>query len=853
MFGYRNAVYDYKNKVVDLYTWAKDGTRIMTSIECRPYFYYEDNYGNETSIFDSSVSKRSFETVFDKNKFIKERGLRRLFDNFNPVQQVLIDTFWNYNDSEDFTKFPLKIHFVDIEAVGQNGFSSPDDPNDEINVITIYDSLKKKFYVWGTEPYTPEQSDVKYFYCGAEHVLLDKFVDFLKKDSPDILSGWNSGGYDIPYIVNRVERVLGKDRADELSPYRRRYTKQVMGKFGKMNTIHHLEGISSVDYMDIYKKFCPKNRESYKLDYIGQVELDETKVDYGDMSLYEFMTSDWKTFVDYNIQDVRLLVKLEERLQYIELLRMLAYIGCSTFESALGTVAVVTGAAGVEAKKRNQKLFTNVVDDQEVRNFEGGFVADPIAGHHSGIVTFDANSLYPNTMITLNTSPETKVGKILEIEKDKITIRNVDGIIVDMKPREFNDFIRKERISISRSKVLFSQKKRGILPDLMDQFYKKRVQIRSTLKQLKIDVKSADKESKKKIKIRINQLDVKQQAIKTYLNATYGACANKYCPIGDMDIAESITLTGQAVIKQAREIYKNYIRENTDIKDEATLESGLIFGDTDSLGVLITPLVKEFSKNGKITEESYEAAEKLQNYINQGINKWAVKTLNTNDCRFEFKRELMCDSAIFLEKKRYVFHVLDKEGIPCDDWKYTGIELVRTTMPKAIKPYVEKIIQSMVMTKSEKLVNDIFREAYEEFIKMDISEISLLSGIKNMEKYEAKSEGFKTAKGMPCHVKAAYYYNLLLDELGLEKKYEKITSGDKIKYFYTEKPNVYSIDAIAFKGKYPTEFNDLLKPDMYVMFEKDMYKCVERFYNVMNWVPRKPTEQLVITLDELFC
>jgi hypothetical protein len=269
--------------------------------------------------------------------------------------------------------------------------------------------------------------------------------------------------------------------------------------------------------------------------------------------------------------------------------------------------------------------------------------------------------------------------------------------------------------------------------------------------------------------------------------------------------------------------------------------------------VLITPLVKQFSVDGKITKETYEAAEKLQTYINDNINKWAVKTLNTNDCRFEFKRELMCDAAIFLEKKRYVFHVLDKEGIPCDDWKYTGIELVRTTMPKAIKPYVEKIIQSMVMTKSEKLVNDIFREAYEEFVKMDIPEISLLSGIRNMEKYEAKCEGFKTAKGMPCHVKAAYYYNLLLDELGLDKKYEKITSGDKIKYFYTEKPNVYSIDAIAFKNKYPVEFNELLKPDMYVMFEKDMYKCVERFYNIMNWVPRKPTEQLVITLDELFC
>ena len=852
MFGYRNAVYSYKTKSVDVYTWDGDGVPIVTNVECRPYFYYEDNHGKETSIYDTQVSKKSFETVFDKHKFIKERGLTRLFDNFNPVQQVLIDMFWKYNDTDDFTKFPLKIHFVDIEAVGSNGFSSPEDPNDEINVITIYDSIQKIYHVWGVGPYNNKESDVEYRHCKSEKKLLEGFLDFVKENPPDILSGWASDRYDVPYIVNRMERILGKEEADSLSPYNRRHTKTFMGKFGKMDTVHRIEGISCVDYMDIYIKFCPSNRESYKLDFIGQVELDENKLDYGEQSLYEFMTNDWDTFVDYNIQDVRLLVKLEERLQYIELLRMLSYMGCTTFESALGTVSVVTGAAGVEARKRNQRLSTTVVDDTDVRDFEGGYVAEPIVGHHQGIVTFDANSLYPNTMITLNTSPETKVGKIISIEPNNISIRNSDGIVVDMKPAEFSKFIKQEKITISRSKVMFTQKKRGVLSDLVDKFYKKRVLIRTILKDLKIEIKTASEENKKLLKNRINQLDTKQQAIKRILNSSYGATANKYCAIGDADIAESITLTGQAVIKQARELYKNFIRENTNITDEAEIEKGLIFGDTDSLGVLISLVVDQFSENGKVTQQAYEVADKLQNYINDNIKKWAETTLNTNDCRFEFKRELMCDSAIFLEKKRYVFHVLDKEGISCDSWKYTGVEVVRTTMPKAIKPYVKKIIQNMVLTKSEKSTNEIFKEAYDKFVQMDIGEISLLSGIKNLEKYSTKSDGFKTVKGMPCHVKAAYYYNLLLDELGLNKKYEKIVSGDKIKYFYLETPNMYSINAIAYKNKYPVEFNDFFKPDMYVMFEKDMYKCIERFYNVMNWVPRKPTEQLIMTLDELF-
>lgn len=852
MFGYRNAVYDYKNKVVDIYTWDGDGVPIVTSIECHPYFYYEDLYGKDKSIFDTQVTKRSFQNVFDKNKFIKERGLKRLFDNFNPVQQVLIDTFWKYNDTDDFTKFPLKIYFIDIEAVGSNGFSAPEDPNDEINVITIYDSLSKIYHVWGSKPYEPKSSDVIYYNCSSEKKLLEKFIDFIREYIPDILSGWSSDRYDVPYIINRIERILGKEEADSLSPYNRRYTKTYAGKFGNIDIVHRLDGISCVDYMDIYKKFCPTNRESYKLEYIGNVELDESKVDYGEMSLYEFMMTDWETFVDYNIQDVKLLVNLEERLKYIELLRMLSYTGCTTFESALGTVGVVTGAVAVEAHKRNQKLLTNVVDDKDIRSFEGGFVADPLAGHHKGIVSYDANSLYPNTMITLNTSPETKVGKIIDIQKNNISIRNVDGVIVDMSITEFNTFVKKEKIAISRSKVLFSQKKKGILPDIVDQFYKKRVKIRTDLKKLKIKYEKIEKAEKDVLIIRINQLDTKQQAIKIFLNSSYGALANKYCPIGDADVAESITLTGQAVIKESRELYKQYIKENSNITDDKELENGLIFSDTDSLGVLVSPVVDIFSENGKVTQQAYDVAEKLQNYINDNIKIWAIKTLNTTDCRFEFKRELMCDSAIFLEKKRYVFHVLDKEGIPCDDWKYTGVDIVRTTMPKAIKPYATKIIQNIVLTKSETSTNQIFKEAYDSFIKMDISQISLLSGIKNLGKYESKCDGFKTAKGMPCHVKAAYFYNLLLDELKLDKKYEKIVSGDKIKYFYLEQPNMYSIDAIAYKGKYPQEFNELFKPDMYVMFERDMYKCVERFYNVMNWVPRKPTEQLIITLDDLF-
>jgi DNA polymerase elongation subunit (family B) len=853
MQGYRNAVYNYKEKAVELHTWSDEGDRIVTTIPCYPYFYYEDNNGDEVSIFDTNLKKKSFNTIFDKTKFIKERGLVRLFDNYNPVQQTLIDLYWDKNHKDEFSQFPLKIFYIDIEAVGQNGFSHPSDPNEEINVITIYDSLSKKYTVWGTEQYNvSNQKNVKYVFCASESILLRKFIDYIQRDYPDIISGWNCDRYDIPYIINRIIKVLGEEEANLLSPYGRRFTKMLANKFGGMDIVHRIDGISCVDYMDIYKKFCPVNRESYKLDYIGQVELGESKVDYGDQSLYELMTKDWQTFVDYNIQDVKLLVNLEERLQYIQLLRMLSYMGCTTFESALGTVSVVTGAAAIEARKKKQRLCTFVVDEEGIEKFKGGFVAQPVAGHHTSIISFDANSLYPNTMITLNTSPETKIGRIINTESNKISIRNVDGIIVDFTLEEFKKYIVKEKISVSKARVLFSQKKKGILSDLVDQFYKKRVKTRSELRDIKMGLDKLKGEDKKNAKIKINQLDTKQQSIKIFINSVYGACGNEYCPLADRDIAESITLTGQAVIKESREIFKRFVQKETGNSDIKFLEKGLIAGDTDSMYVSIDQLISKFSIDENITKEAYDVAEKLQNYLNLEIKNWAERNLNTKDCRFEFKREYMCDAGIFLEKKRYVLHYLDKENKPETGWKYTGIEVVSTTMPKSIKPYVEKIIQNVVLTKSEYSTNEIFKEAYEIFLKMDISDISIVKGIKNLEKYEANASGFKTAKGTPCHVKAAYFYNLLLNEHGLDKKYEKITSGDKIKYFYLEQPNMYGIDAIAYKTRYPTEFNDLFKPDMYVMFEKDMYKCVERFYKVMNWTPRKPNEQMMISLDDIF-
>jgi len=327
---------------------------------------------------------------------------------------------------------------------------------------------------------------------------------------------------------------------------------------------------------------------------------------------------------------------------------------------------------------------------------------------------------------------------------------------------------------------------------------------------------------------------------------------NKQAPIGDDDIASSITLTGQAVVKQAREISKQYITNQTGIVDPKTLETVAIYQDTDSCYVTLRHLGIKFSEGGKVTQKAHDHAKALEDKLNTEIEKYAKAAFNSKDPRFVFKREAIADVGLFLEKKRYVLHVLDDEGIPCDKWKYTGVDVVRTSMPKAVKPYVKSIIETMLMTKSLTSTNKVLGEAYEVFNNLPVEDISRTSGIKGYEKYASLCNDFKIASRMPNHVKAAYYHNLLIDKLGLERKYTKISSGEKIKYFYVEKPNKYGVDCIGYKTKFPEEFKAIFNPDKEVLFEKIIFSTVEKFYDAVNWTPRKPSQQVQCELFDIF-
>lgn len=854
---YRNCVYNGREKCIHLFTWDAQGNRVRQDLDYNPYLYLEDRNGDELSIYGTKLSKKEFRSGFDRTKWVQQSGVKRLFENLPPAQQFLIDNYWMDCENDDFAKNQLKVMFLDIETYSKE-FPDVETAPHTINLITVYDSISKKYRSFGLKPYESKRKDVVYTHCKGEENLLKEFLKYYRSDYPDVLVGWNNVGFDIPYIINRISNVLGEDYAADLSPIGRYYERiDKTAKFGSPMKYYVVEGVSSIDYMVMYKKFAMEKQESYKLDYIAEVELGQNKISY-EGQLWELADRDWNTFVEYNIQDVELLVNLDAELQYIDLLRFISYLGLCDMEKAIKTVGVINGAVAVRARQRGEKIPT-FVREHSSGKIPGGFVAEPVAGLHENIVSFDANSLYPSVMISLNLSPETKLGRIEKIKDDQINFYHTSGRTYEFTPATLKKYIESENATLTKNKFLFSQKKKGIMPEFLDFLYTKRKEMKAKMieskKRLKEHGNELDNHTKSELETLVKQLDTYQNAYKITLNSTYGYCANKFAPLGDMDIGASVTLTGQAAIKKSNDLLVDFLKTKNIEIPESQLSKVLIYNDTDSCYISLKCVEKigiEAIKDGKITPEFYALCEEVENYINVGMGKWAKKNLNSSDSRFVFKREAICDKGILIGKKYYVLHVLDSEGIPVNEFKYKGVDVVKTTMSKELKPDIKNIIETLMMEMKLDKTNKLFNEVYDKFLLFDVRNISKIQGVNKYEEYSAKAVGLQMPPKCPIHVRAAYYHDFMVDKLQLGSKYEKFKSGDKVRFVYLKTPNQYGMNVIAYKAKFPPEFLEIFQVDYEKQFNKIIFAAISRFYEAVGWTLRKPSENLKCEILDLF-
>lgn len=855
--AYRNISYDNNNCCVHLWTWDENGERIKVETSYEPSLYVESaSECDALSIFNTSLKKLKFKNNYYRNKFVNETPIKRIFQNLSVEQDFLINTYKGGINTDDLDNKPLKIFYWDIETYSPESFPEPSEARDVINLITIYDTLSEKYYSWGLKEYKSTNKDEIYIHCKNEYYLIERFLDFWEKDPPDIMVGWNTESFDVPYLINRIKNLKGEEEYMRLSPIKNVYKREgvVINKYNKPIDKWYINGVSNLDYMIIYKAFSRGDSESYSLNFIAEKELKEGKIDFGTGNLAELSNSDWSTFVKYNIQDVKLLVKLENVLKYIKLVRNLSYMGFIPFEKATGKVSMITGAVAHESLLQGKMIPTFKTENNKVE-YQGGYVHEPERGVHSAVVSYDANSLYPNTIVSLNISPETKIGKIVNKEDNEYGITLINGKNITLNKDKFLKFLEKEKLCISDYNVIYTQKVKGIIPSFIDKLYKKRVDTKKEMgkcqKQLNLE---ENKDIKNKIEQKIQDLDTQQNVFKLILNSIYGVFAQKYSPLFDIDHSASVTLTGQSVIKKASDIVYEYaIQKGLDCKKEEIF----IYGDTDSNYITINPILKKFNidlldKNKKITKEAFNIIDEIDHKINIDIIEWSKKTHNSIDPRFVFKRETICDKAIFLEKKMYILHIIDKEGHkPKDPFLYKGIELARSSMSVEVKELIKNIVESVVLSENKTESDSVFIDSYKKYKEMDIFLISKRQKVTDIEKYQAKSSGFNTVKGCPVHVKASIYFNNLLKEYNIEHLYEKITNGSKVKMFYVDK-NKYNLSVISFLDKYPDVLLNDIKPDYEKMFKKIVYPPIERLYNCIGWNPPSLTCNYAVDLKKLF-
>lgn len=879
---WRNVYYDTKKSQMHEKTWDDDGDRVSIVSDFKPFLFTETEEKTKfKSIYDTNLQPHIFESSYARSKFTDTYD-GRIFYNLPPEQQYLIAKYKNHKQ-EDFTKNPIRVFFLDIEAPALNEFPDPRFAKYEIDLMTIYDSLTKKYYMWGRESWDKSgvektledlngedgrlqligTKDIQYFHIENEKERLSHMLDFWEENCPDIYTGWNITGYDTPYIVNRLKLVLPKDEYKRLSPFRNISSRDGFDKFGNPQIEFDIRGVNCMDYMDVFKIFTFKaERESWKLDSVASDVLRCGKVEYEHSNLAELAANDWSKYCTYNLVDVGLLVSMDGELEFLETSRETAYEGFSNFTDSLGKVKVISGSIACSALKSGVLVETK--KRSESSSFEGGYVKEPKIGLSTNLFSYDVTSLYPSCMISLNTSLETKVGQVLS-EYDGGYVVSIYGEKEKMSFDTFKDYMRNNNHSLSRAGIIFDQTKRGVVID----FVKKQFSNKSLYSQKSKECLSeGDGEGSK-------YWNRKAKITKIFLNSCYGMLSTASSPYYDLDISRSITLTGQGVTKTAIKTLNGLFVEKYGSKGDVVLAS-----DTDSVMVTFDDVTrfygKEFFENDKLTDFGRKFSDKIGEFLNKAVNKWAKDELFCNNPTFNFGREKASNASLFFAKKQYAYYVIDNEGFTLPEnerMKYTGLKVIKSEYSPKLKKMFDELYRNTLSNYiklgskgTRQILVETMKRHKEEFFNFDFFSVSKRSSANNLSLYENGGqktnikgelrtiEGFKdryvSGKGCPVQVKSCIFHNRLIVDLGLSGKYQKHSGGTKSMWSYVME-NKYGIESIAGNnGIMPEEFG--LEIDYEKQWEKMYLVVAKQLFDTVNWIFPNLKHEEAVDFDELF-
>ena len=807
----------------------KDGRRFSDIVNYKPYMFIPARRDSKTefrTLDGRSVEKLSFDSIKDAKDFMQRYEDVDNMEVFGLNNFAYLYIYDNYRGEVQYDSSKINVISLDIETDSSGGFPNIETADKEITAITI--SRRGEKVVFGLKPYKPKEDNITYLLCKDEYELLEKFLQVWQSGRflPDVLTGWNIEFFDIPYIVNRIKNVLGNEQAKKLSPWGILEERKIE-IHGRENTTYTPAGINVLDYLQLYKKFSFSNEESYKLDNIAEVVLGEKKVDYkaqGYASLDDLYQRNPEMFFDYNVQDVALIDRFEEKLGFIELVMAFAYDAKVNYADTMATVKPW------DIIVHNYLLDRCIVIPQFKRKSNdealmGGYVKEVKPGLYRWVVSFDLTSLYPHLIIHYNISPETKIGR----EQNWPPLKSlIDGYAV----------VEDDGYSSAANGIKFSKDRQGFAPALMERMFNDRAEYKKKMleSKKKLETLSSDDSNRKQYVNDVARYHNLQLAKKIQLNSFYGALSNQYFRWFDFDMAEAITSSGQLTIQWAERYINTYMNKllKTDGKDY------VVASDTDSLYINMDPLVTELGIDDplKIVDALDKFCDtKVQNVIKKAFTDLA-NYMHSYDQKMFMKRETIADKAIWKGAKNYIMNAWNIEGVQFSEpqLKIQGIEAVRSSTPKVCRSNIKKSL-SIIMNKDEETLQKFIADFKHEFMKLGFEEVAFPRGMKGMDKYKDRHSIY--TKGTPIHVRGALLYNELIIKKGLQDKYQLIGDGDKIRFSYLTLPNPIREHVISAPDELPPELNFDKYIDYETQFQKTFLDPIKAILDVIGWDTEK--------------
>jgi DNA polymerase elongation subunit (family B) len=805
----------------------EDGKHFMTREKFNPTLFVPANkktkYQTLTGEYVESVQPGS---VRDCREFVKKyENVEnfKIFGNTQYIYQYISDIYPEEELKFDISK--IKVTTIDIEVASENGFPDVESAAEEVLLITIQDYSSKQIRTWGKGPFQNKQKNVDYRSFSNEYDLLNDFINWwmIESNTPEVVTGWNSKLYDIPYLVRRIDRVLGEKLMKRLSPWGL-VTEDETYISGRKHLCYDIGGISQLDYLDLYKKFTYKAQESYRLDYIAEVELKQKKLDHSEFDTFkDFYTKGWQKFVEYNIKDVELVDRLEDKMKLIELALTMAYDAKANYEDVFSQVRMWDTIIYNYLKKRNIVIPPKERSDKDSK-YEGAYVKEPIPGMYDWVVSFDLNSLYPHLIMQYNISPETLV-------EEKHPTVNVDKIL-----NQTINFEMYKDYAVCANGAMYRKDIRGFLPELMEKIYNERVIFKKKMLAAEQEYeKTKNKELVKEI-ARCNNI---QMARKIQLNSAYGAIGNQYFRYFKLANAEAITLSGQVSINWIMNKVNSYLNK--------ILKSGdvdyVIASDTDSLYVNMGPLVETvFKGREKTTQGVVSFLDKVckvefEKYIESSYQELA-EYVNAYEQKMIMKRECIAERGIWTAKKRYILSVWDSEGVRYEEskLKIKGIEAIKSSTPAPCRKMLKESFNILMSGTEDDMIHFIDK-CREEFKSLPPEQIAFPRTASDVRKYYSSSSIY--APKTPIQVRGALLFNHYIKQKNLTNKYSLINNGEKVKFLFLKKPNTIQENVISFIQQFPTELGLDKYIDYELQFEKAFLDPLKTILNIIGWKEEK--------------